>query len=207
MKSQIVPVIHCLDWNQVDKNMDICNRNGIEMVFLINHSSSSNAVTQLQDYFNKAKSNYPNMKIGLNFLQLSSEDSLLTAEQMGNVDAIWSDYPFTGTTNQLYFGAVAFKYQKHVPDYELEDVCKEAIKHMSVVTTSGPGTGKPANINRIKMIREYIGDHKMAIASGITSDNKKDYEPYIDYMLVASSITDGSTELIIEDKLVELINS
>ncbi len=63
--SKIVPVIHCIDWNQIKYNLDICNRNGIDMVFLINHSSSQSAVDDLKEYFRKSKKDYPSIKIGL----------------------------------------------------------------------------------------------------------------------------------------------
>jgi hypothetical protein len=201
----IVPVIHCIDWNQIKHNLDICQRNGIEMVFLINHRPSEEAVSQLEFFFLKAKEEYPNLKIGLNFLQLKTEDSITICENIGS-DAIWTDYPGTGNRTQPLFGAVAFKYQKHIPNDKLEEVCKESIKHMDVVTTSGPATGKPASIEKIKKIKSYIGDHKLAIASGINVENKKMFEPYVDYMLVASSITD-SNEMIVESKLIELLNA
>ena len=205
--SKIIPVIHCTNRTQIRFNLDICNRNNIEMVFLINHNSGENSTEDLVEYFRMAKSEFPNMKIGLNFLQLNTSESIKKCNEIGNVDAIWSDYEYPIDpimSNQIYFGAVAFKYQKHVPNDMLEDVCKKAMGHMDVVTTSGTATGSPANINKIKMIRDYIGNHKLAIASGITSQNKSLYEPYVDYMLVASSITDSS-EKIIESKLIELI--
>lgn len=76
---------------------------------------------------------------------------------------------------------------------------------MDVITTSGPGTGQPASVNKIARIRSYIGDFPLALASGVNKDNKKLFEPYVDYMLVASSITDKG-EMINEEKLIELLN-
>ena len=200
----IVPVIHCVNWNQIKHNLDICSRNGINFVFMINHGQN-NPVQNLCSWISRAKTEYPNIKFGVNFLQLTTEDSILMADTIGT-HAIWTDYEGTGKTNQPLFGPVAFKYQKHVPNDKLEEVCKEAIKHMDVVTTSGPATGKPASIEKIKLIRQYIGNHKLAIASGINTENKKMFNEYVDYMLVASSITD-SNEMISESKLIELLNA
>jgi uncharacterized protein len=198
----IVPVIHVLNWKQIKFNLDICQRNGINFVFLINHGHD-NPVTTLVEWLLKSKIEYPNIKIGVNFLQLKTEEAIIVANQYG-ASAIWTDYQGTGKRDSPLFGSVAFKYQKHVPDDKLEFVCKEAMKYVDVITTSGPATGKPASIEKIKKIRSYIGDFPLAIASGINIENKKIFEPLVDYMLVASSITD-SNEMIIEEKLINLL--
>jgi len=200
----IVPVIHCQNWNQIKYNLDICSKNGIDFVFLINHGHD-NPITTLTEWLLKSKMEFPNMKFGVNFLQLETSDAITMANQYG-ASAIWTDYQGTGDRKCTLFGAVAFKYQKHVPDYELEFVCKEAMKNMDVITTSGPATGKPASIEKIEKIRSYIGDFPLAIASGVNKENKKLFEPLVDYMLVASSITDNN-EMIIESKLIELLNA
>jgi predicted TIM-barrel enzyme len=200
----IVPVIHCISWSQIKYNLDICQRNGVEMVFLINHGSI-HPVHNLVSWLTNAKKEYPNIKFGVNFLQLKTEEAIMMANQY-NADAIWTDYQGTGDRECPLFGAVAFKYQKHVPDDQLESVCKEAMKVMDVITTSGPATGKPASIQKIEKMRSYIGDFPLAIASGVNVENKKLFEPLVDYMLVASSITDNN-EMIIESKLIELINA
>lgn len=199
----IVPVIHCLTWDQIKHNLDICSRNGIDFVFLINHGHD-NPVLTLSMWLEKAKSEYPNIKFGVNFLQLKTEEAISLGDSL-MADAIWTDYPGTAPRKSPLFGAVAFKYQKHVPDDELESVCKEAMKKMDVITTSGPATGQPAPIRKIEAIRSYIGDFPLAIASGINAENKKLFEPLVDYMLVASSITDRN-EMIIESELKKLLN-
>lgn len=200
----IVPVIHCKSWEQIRYNLDICSRNGVEFVFLINHGTI-NPIHNLIKWLTTAKTEYPNIKFGVNFLQLETSDAIEMANQY-DADAIWTDYAGTGERECPLFGAVAFKYQKHVMDFELEGVCKEAMKNMDVITTSGIATGKAPSIQKIKDMRSYIGNFPLAIASGINKENKKIFEPYVDYMLVASSIT-GSDEKIIEEKLIELLNS
>ena len=202
----IVPVIHCQNWNQIKYNLDICSKNGINFVFMINHGHN-NPVDNLSTWVKKAKTEYQNIKFGVNFLQLSTADAIITSNNLG-ADAIWSDYPviYKPSNKIPLFGPVAFKYQKHVAEYELESVCKEAMNYMDVITTSGPATGKPASLKKIEDIRKYIGNFPLAIASGVNKENKKIFDPLVDYMLVASSITD-SAEMIIESKLIELLNS
>ena len=204
----ITPVIHCKNWEQIDKNLKICEGSGIEMVWLINHSSGWGAVSELEHWYMDARGKYSKMKFGVNFLQLDTVDAIETGGEIG-VDAIWTDYDkgcALPLSSMLLFGPVSFKYQKAVRDYELEKVCKEAMGKMNVITTSGPATGQPASLTKIQRIRSYIGDYPLAIASGISVENKAEFESYVDYMLVASSIT-GDDEVIIEDKLVKLLKS
>lgn len=203
----IIPVIHGLNWPQIKTNLEICQRNNINMVFLINHSSGFEAVEELKNWYQLAKSDFPQMLIGLNFLQLGTEAAIGESQKLG-ASAVWSDYPYDGSVEHSMplFGAVAFKYQPHVADDQLEAVCHEAMTKMEVICTSGPGTGQPASIAKIQKIRSYIGNHPLAIASGVDVHNKKLFEPLVDYMLVASSITDKG-ELINETKLIGLLNA
>ena len=75
---------------------------------------------------------------------------------------------------------------------------------MDVLTTSGDATANAPSIEKIRIMKQYIGDMPLAIASGITPENKSSYEQWVDYFLVASSIT-GEGELIIEEKLKDLL--
>lgn len=115
----IVPVIHCLNYKQIKHNLEICQRNGIKMVFLINHAYGQSAIDDLTDWFQFAKSDFPDIKIGLNFLQLETVDSINLCDLIG-ADAIWSDYQGTTSRKAKFFGPVAFKYQKHVPNDETD---------------------------------------------------------------------------------------
>jgi predicted TIM-barrel enzyme len=93
----------------------------------------------------------------------------------------------------LYFGGVAFKYQRQVED--LRRAVMTARDFMSVVTTSGPGTGRSANVDKIRIMKEALGDFPLAIASGITPDNIAEYLPYSDCYLVATGISDSFEDL------------
>ena len=74
----------------------------------------------------------------------------------------------------MYFGGVAFKYQRHVED--LDTACRIAARYMDVVTTSGPGTGRGRH--QQNLADEMVLDNKpLAIASGITPENVGTYQP------------------------------
>jgi predicted TIM-barrel enzyme len=93
----------------------------------------------------------------------------------------------------LYFGGVAFKYQRPVED--LEAACQVAARYRDVVTTSGPGTGHAAEVEKIRRMKQALGGTPLGIASGITPENVGDYLPHADCLLVATGISRSFTEL------------
>ena len=92
-----------------------------------------------------------------------------------------------------YFGGVAFKYQRTPTD--LEQTCRAATRFVDVVCTSGPGTGAAADVDKIAQIRDVIGDHPLAIASGITPSNVVDYLDLVDVFMVATGISRSFDQL------------
>ena len=63
-----------------------------------------------------------------------------------------------------------------------------ATRYMDVVVTSGIATGHAADVEKIKTFRTSCGDTALAIASGITLDNVKDYVEDADLLMVATGI-------------------
>jgi predicted TIM-barrel enzyme len=60
-------------------------------------------------------------------------------------------------------------------------------------------------VEKIRTIREAIpSDKPLAIASGITPENVRDFLPYIDYVLVATGVSKNYHELD-RDKLQRLV--
>jgi len=203
MKTQIIPVIHMINQNQVLTNVNTCVDCGIEKVFLINHQSSWQTLITVA---NVVKKKYPNLWIGLNLLDMTTEESLSTDFDF---DGLWCDATIDSITaekirkfNGKFFGGLAFKYQPQPDDIEI--ACIDAIVSTDVATTSGVGTGQEAELSKIKTIREHLGEHPMAIASGVSINNIHHYSGVVDYLLVATSITTRS-EMIIGEKLIELI--
>jgi len=105
----------------------------------------------------------------------------------------------------LYFGGVAFKYQRSVDDLQM--AASTARDYMSVVTTSGPGTGAAARVEKIRTMKLGLRDYPLAIASGITPDNVGDYLPYSDCYLVATGISRSFEDLdpLLTRRLVEIV--
>jgi hypothetical protein len=202
MKTEIIPVIHMINQNQVLTNVRTCISCGIKKVFIINHQTTSEELIKCA---NVVKDIYPDLWVGINMLDKYVEDAILYEFTF---DGLWcdqsislEDYKHRKFQGMLFTG-LAFKYQPQPKDIEL--ACKESILTSDVSTTSGLGTGKAAGLSKILELRKNLGDHPMAIASGVSVDNITIYNGIVDYLLVASSITSRS-EIIYQDKLEELL--
>ena len=200
--TELIPVIHMINENQVLTNVETCLSCGIEKVFIINHQTTSEELIKCAK---RVKETYPRLWVGINMLDKYVEDAILY--DFG-FDGLWCDQSIkledylSRKFKGMLFTGLAFKYQPQPKDIEL--ACKESILTSDVSTTSGPGTGKAADINKILELRSYLGEHPMAIASGVSVDNIENYKGIVDYLLVASSITSRS-EIIYKDKLLELL--
>jgi hypothetical protein len=202
VNTELIPVIHMVNENQVLTNVETCLSCGIEKVFIINHQTTSEELIKCAK---RVKETYPGLWVGINMLDKYVEDAILYEFVF---DGLWcdqsiklEDYKYRKFKGMLFTG-LAFKYQPQPKDIEL--ACKESILTSDVSTTSGPGTGKSADINKILELRKHLGDHPMAVASGVNSTNIDSYKGVVDYLLVASSITSAS-EIIYKDKLLELL--
>ena len=79
---------------------------------------------------------------------------------------------------------------------------------VDIVTTSGPGTDRPASIEKIKAIRQAIGEKPLGLASGVSIENIDNLKPYVDDVLVSSSIeTAPYSGEFVRPKLYELVQA
>ena len=95
------------------------------------------------------------------------------------------------------FGGVAFKYgpDETLTGEPLQALAASAARFVDVVTTSGPGTGHAAELAKIVTMREAIGDHPLAVASGTTVENVGQFLPLVDAFLVATGVSRSFDEL------------
>ena len=203
----VLPVIHVETLDQALRNAAIARRLGCDGVFLINHHIRS---PQFLPIVRGVLDEFPGWWVGVNCLDLEPEETVARVDP--RVAGIWADNakidehsPTQAGAerfvqdrteqkwNGLYFGGVAFKYQKPVADPEL--AAKIAVNYIDVVTTSGPGTGKAAATEKIAAMRRGLGEAPLAIASGITPENVGDYLDLANCFLVATGISDIFTEL------------
>lgn len=210
--SKLLPVVHVDNLEQTIRNVLIAKNCGCDGCFLINHDGG---VEDLISAYTEVRKEVGDWWLGINDLTNSFKI-------YSNLNAVWYDnlgidedkdeqteakYIWGKKQDELIFGGIAFKYQKEV--YDLSLVAKLAVDFCDVVTTSGDQTGQPPTIEKIKTIKEAIGDKPLAIASGITSENVKDFKQYTEYFLVSTGISKSFFEFDQNkmEKLLFLIKS
>ena len=214
----VLPVIHATSSEQVLRNVEVAIEAGADGVWLVNHSISHRA---LMEVHNTVAHTYPKLWVGVNSLGAS----LPWVNVHPNVQGMWADNARVYERDEkqpiaelayrvmrsgwdgIYFGGVAFKGQRRVKPELYGEAARKAMPYMDVVTTSGPGTGQAADVDKVRVMKEAIGDFPLAIASGITPDNVGDYLPHADCFLVASGISDDfeNLNLGLTRRLVEAV--
>lgn len=204
----VLPVIHVETEGQAEDNTRLALDEGADGVFLINHTIHSDTLLHIHS---AVATRFPNAWIGVNCLGFPP--SFVFTQISERVDGVWVDNAMiderggdqsdaqsvldarerAGNDRALYFGGVAFKYQRHVED--LASAATTAARFMDVVTTSGPGTGQAAHVDKIRVMREALGSFPLAIASGVTPENIESYLPYVDCFLVATGISRSFDQL------------
>jgi hypothetical protein len=140
--------------------------------------------------------------VGINALQMPIVETIARAQAM-NLDAIWADNPGLDSIGRgplasdiaaqlsqgdaLFFGSVAFKTQAEEPDPA--GAAMMASLEGWVPTTSGPGTGMPPQERKLSQMKRAIGDHPLAVASGISPKNARNMARYCDWILAATGIS------------------
>jgi predicted TIM-barrel enzyme len=202
----LLPVIHVEDEGQAVREARIAREAGCDGVFLINHAVSSEELLSIHETVAREFSDW---WVGVNCLDLSPVEVFDAISD--KVDGVWVDnahiderteqQPFAECIfaarqrsgwQGLYFGGVAFKYQREVEN--LAAATKLAARYMDVVTTSGPSTGESASVEKIARMKSALGSFPLAIASGITPENVSDYLPFADCFLVATGISKSWNE-------------
>ena len=203
----LLPVVHPISRDAALEAIHIAHACGVRGVFLIDQGMHERDVLQL---IREVRDRWPPLWIGLNLLSRSPTKTLTTTFNRGIlIDGIWSDNadiderevdaPHTAAErfltvrkaapwSGLYFGGVAFKYQREVAPEDLSAAASAAAPYVDVLCTSGPGTGHAADVEKIRALRAGLGDHAMAIASGITPENVRGYMPYVQAFLVGTGI-------------------
>lgn len=205
-KHTFLVVVHVEGGAQALRNAKIAEQEGADGIFLINHSISYNSL--IECYYT-VQEQLPNFWIGLNCLDLGRSAIDFIPKQSSG---LWVDNAGINESSKpiaearefanlrkkngwqgLYFGGVAFKYQGEIVD--VVKVAKLAVPFVDMITTSGKGTGKAADVEKIRAMKQCIGNHPLAIASGITPENISEYMPHTDCFLIATGISDSHTEL------------
>lgn len=205
-KHVVLPVIHTeANGFNIEANVEKAMAAGADGVWLICHETD--AQWALASHVEWAVNRYQNFWIGVNFLGWDAPRALRIGHEVG-ARGVWVDDAeidervegysqpeaheahYERVEESLYFGGVAFKYQRKVTDYE--KAAQIAKHYMDVVTTSGVATGEAADVDKIRRMRTGLGpEGVLAIASGLTVDNVSDYLPHADILMVATGVSES----------------
>lgn len=198
----LLVAVHVDTPKQTQDNVQIAKEEGADGVFLVNHAVEWKHMTE---WYHEVRQKHPDFWVGLNYLDLRQLDAMRTlpcdasglwVDDMGIRDDDeatpntmrllranwWLRHP-----ERLHFGGVAHKGQRPVADPA--QAAKNAVGKTDVITTSGEKTGSAPTIEKIVSIRRAIGDeYPLAVASGISRENVRQFKPYVDCFIVASSI-------------------
>lgn len=198
----VLPVVHVVDEDQTLRNVQIAHDAGADGVWIIDHDGDGRNTLRCAG---AARDWFPDLWIGVNLL--GERPQTAYRHLPGWVDGLWCDDACVderggeqvvpdlvdaargeaANGNAMYFGGVAFKYRRPVAD--LEGAARVAAGRVDVVTTSGVGTGHAADLEKLERMREGCGDAPLAVASGITPANVREYLGLVDAFLVATGIS------------------
>lgn len=197
----LLPVVHPVGRREALSSVETAATAGVRGIFLIDQGMNEHDLLEL---VRAVRASFPALWIGVNLLSRAPSEIL---ELAPTIDGIWSDNAAIDERGEtqtsadefvaarslrgwrgLYFGGVAFKYQREVASADLGRAAGMAASRMDVVCTSGPGTGKPAAIAKVAAMRAGMGDAALALASGVTVENVEAYLPYADAFLVGTGI-------------------
>ena len=202
----LLPVVHPIGREAALAAVDVVREVGAPGVFLIDQGMIERDVLALA---REVRARHPSLWIGLNLLSRDPAEALVVAIGACNadVDGIWSDdagvddrgvrsraEQFVTVRRRLgwrglYFGGVAFKYQREIGRDDLGKVAASAVPYVDVVCTSGPGTGMAADVSKVAVMGEAIGpDHALALASGVTPENVRNFLPHTRAFLVGTGL-------------------
>jgi predicted TIM-barrel enzyme len=178
---------------------------GCDGVFLINQGMGT---AELLAELPRVKERHSGLWVGVNLLGYDPAE-ILRLPEASLLDGLWADDAGVDAMDAgaaaeaqrrwqaarqetgwrgLYFGGTAFKTQAPVPPARLAEVGRRAAAFVDVVTTSGPATGRAAPLEKVLRLREALGEHPMALASGVTPENVREMLPHVDAFLVATGI-------------------
>lgn len=222
----VTPVIHVLDVEQALRNLDVIDAAGCPGAFLINHDFPMEPFLPILKEIRAARQD---LWLGANFLDQPGDVAFPVLGSLAangvRIDAYWADDARIDerTANQfearkierirqdsgwdgVYVGGVAFKKQRPVSKENYAAAARASMPYLDVIATSGIATGHEVELTKVQAFRSAIGNHPLALASGISPENAASYCEFVNCFMVATGINyDGDFYNIDPNRLNALL--
>jgi hypothetical protein len=202
---KLIAVIHYINDEIALDNAEIAFEAGFEGVCLIHMRGLDKLV---EPSAVEIKRNHPDRLVITNRLTMHPVEMLRRDHELG-LDGSWCDNP--GATSAgpsplcreineelarvrldnpeyLFFGSVAFK--THDPEPNPAQAAVVAMNLGWIATTSGTATGVAPPAEKLEDMKMAVAANDLAVASGITPDNAAELAPHVDWILVATGISE-----------------
>ena len=210
-KKTLIGMIH-LAGNDADmrltqaiEEIDLLYNNGFDAVLVENYHGD---VSDMRNALEYLRTKYPRKNYGLNvlgdyeagfelartynagFLQIDSVAGHLPPEQDLEYEHELNKLRIQ-TPNPILLGGVHFKYQPHLSGRGLNEDLVIGGERAETIVVSGPATGEPCDVERLKVFRDGIGLVPLILGSGLTPSNFEEQMEYCDGAIVGTSIKEG----------------
>lgn len=172
---------------------------------------------KLDQVLEAVRKQFPNKIVGVNYLGATiSYIETFELAKKHKLQIAWTDYSgidlvveapeislhnvdMTKPAGVFYVSGIHMKYLTlRDENKSIEKSARQAMGWMDGVTITGPATGQATDPEKARRTRVVLGDHPMGAASGVSPENVQTLLPYIDYMLVNTSIASADRRIIPE---------
>lgn len=173
---------------------------------------------KLNEVLGEIRKKYPDKVLGVNFL--GPDENLYTYKETfelakkHRLQIAWTDFSGVDLIHEapevnlhdieankpadvFYVSGIHMKYSTlKDPSKTIEKSATQAMGWVDGIVITGPKTGVATDPERAKNTRLVIGNYPMGAGSGVSPENVGTILPYIDYVLVNTSISDANHRII-----------
>ncbi len=199
--------------NEAFKDLEESFNNGANAIVY-----ESNNYKKLDSILTEVRKKYPDKIIGVNFL--GTDNSLMTYKETftlakkHQLQIAWTDFSAVDLIREapetslhaietqkpektFYVSGIHMKYSTLIDSKKpLEKSALQAMGWVDGIIITGPKTGVPTDHIKAQRVRRVIGDYPLGAASGVDENNIKQLSPFIDFILVNTSISDKNHRII-----------
>lgn len=175
---------------------------------------------KMDSLFTEIRKKYPTHVIGVDFL--GPDENLYTYKETFDLakkhklQIAWTDFSGVDQIKEaadanlhdiqantspdiFYVSGIHMKYSNLIDENKtIEKSALQAMGFVDGIILTGPKTGVAADPEKVIRVKKVVHDYPVGLASGTSAENIKPFLPYIDFILVNTSIADKNHRIIPE---------